>query len=103
MRSHLYIDLWKNYVFAINSIIKNGGGIIQLYSMDFKERGNRNKYSFRMEIVDGDYPVLLGSAVARDLMLVLDGGPAFLENTRGKKIIIRLDPQFVLRINVTDN
>ena len=100
MRSHLYVDLWENYVFAINSVIKNGGGSIQLSSLDFEQRGNREKYSFRLDIVNGNIPVKKGSAVARDLKMVLDESPAFREHAKGKQIIIRLDSQFVLRILV---
>lgn len=102
MKSLLYVDLWEKYLFAINSIVKNGGGVIQLCSLDFEQRGKRKSYSVSLDIVDGIIPFKSGNAVARDLKMVLDASPAFRENAKGKRIIIRLDPQFLLTIRVYD-
>ena len=100
MVNNLYVDLWENYRPVINNLIKNGGGSYQLAADKFQQRGNRDSYSFRLVIVNGEIPVLDGSAVARDLKTVLDGSKTFKANAVGKRITIRLTSSFILEVSL---
>ena len=73
-----YTDLWRSLCQNIVSAVKNGGGKIQL-SQEALERGggDRQRYTFRLEFVDGIMPKRHGSAVGRDLQDVLHHSPEF--------------------------
>ena len=76
------------------------GGQYPLYKGEFKQRGNRDKYSFSMTIEDSNVPELSGSAVARDLKTILDGSESFRKYAVGKRVEIRLTSLFVLEVSV---
>lgn len=101
MGNNQYTDLWEKYRPVIVKLIKDGGGQYPLYKGDFEQRGNRDKYSFSMTIVDGRVPELGGSAVARDLKIVLGGSESFKKYATGKRIVIRLTSSFILELFVT--
>lgn len=100
MGNNQYVDLWEKYRPIINTLIKNGGGSYQLEANKFQQRGNRDSYSFRLSILNGEIPILEGSAVARDLKTVLDGSKTFKSNAAGKNITIRLTPAFILEVSL---
>ena len=95
-----YICVWEKYRPVINNLLKNGGGSYELSSLDFALSGNRERYSFSLDVVDGDIPIKSGSAVARDLKTVLDGSLTFKKYAVGKTVSIRLSPEFLLVIDV---
>ena len=98
MGNNQYTDLWEKYRPAIVNLIKSGGGAYQLSSLEFRQRGNRDSYSFKLTVEDGVIPELEGSAVARDLKTVLDGSRSFRKYAAGKRVTIRLSPAFTLEI-----
>lgn len=100
MGNNQYVDLWEKYRPVINTLIKNGGGSYQLSAHEFAQRGNRESYSFRLSILNGEIPILEGSAVARDLKTVLDGSKTFKSNAAGKIITIRLTSSFILEVSL---
>ena len=100
MGNNQYTDLWEKYRPVINKLIKDGGGSYPFYKGEFEQRGNRDSYSFSMTIVDGAVPELGGSAVARDLKIVLDGSESFRKYAVGKTIVIRLSSSFTLEVTV---
>lgn len=100
MAEGLYIDLWEQERVPIVSLIKKGGGSYTLNSDEFRRRGNRDRYSFALEIEDGVIPSKDGNAVARDLKAVLDKSPSFRKYATGKVVVIRLGQDFNLEISV---
>ena len=98
MGNDQYIGVWEKYRPVINTLLKNGGGSYELSSLDFTLSGNRERYSFTLNVVDGDIPIKSGSAVARDLKTVLDGSETFKKYAAGKTVIIRLNPNFLLEV-----
>ena len=96
-----YTDLWRTLCQNIVSAVKNGGGKIQL-SQEALERGggDRQRYTFRLEFVDGIMPKRHGSAVGRDLQDVLHHSPEFQGVAKGKTVIVRLDSKFNLEVNL---
>ena len=96
-----YTDLWRSLCQNIVSAVKNGGGKIQL-SQEALERGggDRQRYTFRLEFVDGIMPKRHGSAVGRDLQDVLHYSPEFQGVAKGKTVIVRLDSKFNLEVKL---
>lgn len=96
-----YTDLWRSLCQNIVSAVKNGGGKIQL-SQEALERGggDRQRYTFRLEFVDGIMPKRHGSAVGRDLQDVLHHSPEFQGIAKGKTVIVRLDSKFNLEVKL---
>lgn len=96
-----YTDLWRSLCPNIISAVKNGGGKIQL-SQEALERGggDRQRYTFRLEFVDGIMPKRHGSAVGRDLQYVLHHSPEFQRVAKGKTVIVRLDSKFNLEVKL---
>lgn len=96
--SGLYIQLWKNILPKMYYVIDNNIGEIKLQKSDFTTCGNRQSYAFRLDIVNGFIPIKEGSAVARDLRLVLESTRLFKAFAKDKNITIRLTNDFVLKI-----
>lgn len=96
-----YTDLWRSLCPNIVSAVKNGGDDIQL-SLSTLERGggDRQRYTFRLEFVDGIMPKRHGSAVGRDLQYVLHHSPEFQRVAKGKTVIVRLDSKFNLEVKL---
>ena len=95
-----YLNLWKQELSIILSTIEKGKGKEQLSSEIFKQSGNRQKYGFRLDIVNGIVPTKSGTAVARDLKEVLDSSALFKKIAQDKKITIRMGKDFCLNIKV---
>lgn len=101
--SHKYVELWKSVLPEILCFLadeENEEMKLTLKKELFSEVGNRihSGYTFRLDIQDGYVPTKEGSAVARDLKIVLDESERFREYAINKDIIIRLDSKFVLHI-----
>ena len=96
----IYVDLWEKYLPVITTLIDDGGGVCQLSSEEFKERGNRKSYSFTLNISNGIIPRDASKAMSRDLKAVLDASPTFKYKASGKEITIRLDSAFKLIVRV---
>ena len=96
-----YSALWQSICQNIVSAVRNGGGEIQL-SQEALERGggDRQRYTFRLEFVDGIMPKRHGSAVGRDLQDVLHHSPEFQRVAKGKTVIVRLDSKFNLEVKL---
>lgn len=96
-----YTDLWRSICPNIISAVKNGGDEIQL-SQEALERGggDRQRYTFRLEFVDGIMPKRHGSAVGRDLQDVLHHSPEFQRVVKGKTVIVRLDSKSNLEVKL---
>lgn len=74
-KQYLYEEIWEDALQDILDIIEEGEGEDLDMSGDeewFRKVGNRKKYSFRLEMVNGEtVNNIEGSAVARDLDRVL--------------------------------
>lgn len=97
-----YTDLWRSLCPNIVSAVKNGGGEIQL-SQEALERGggDRQKYTFRLYFINGFMEERPGTAVGRDLKEILQASIEFRNVAKGKAVTIRLDSEFILRIEVS--
>ncbi len=104
MEKGKYLNLWKDKLSMILSIIKEGGGEKQLDSEEFYQVGDRNSsgYGFRLDITNGIVPTKNGTAVARDLKEVIDGCTMFREIAKNKQITIRMGKDFRLIMKVTN-
>lgn len=100
--SGLYIQLWKHILPDIYYAIDNNQSEIKLKKSDFTTCGNRKDYTFRLDIVNGFIPIKEGSAVARDLRLVLESTLLFKAFAKDRKITLRLTSDFVLKISIYD-
>lgn len=98
--SNLYVEVWTKILPYILQSLKNGGGSYNLNPELFLNAGNRksSSYGFRLDIVNGNIPVKSGSAVARDLKIILDSCSEFRSLSRNKTITIRMGRNFDLHI-----
>jgi len=74
MGADKYVELWQTNISLIKEklIVATEKQFIQLNPDDFDKVGNRKKYSFNLEYIDGKViNNINGSAVARDLAKVL--------------------------------
>lgn len=96
-----YTGLWQSLCSAIISAVQSGGDEIQLSQEALEQGGgDRQRYTFRLEFVDGMMPKRHSSAVGRDLQNVLHHSPEFCRAAQGKTILIRLDSDFKLTVKV---
>lgn len=98
MSKELYVQIWEDNISDILKFIKEGGGEKSLDGARFEEVGNRDNYRFRLDIENGNIPVKNGSAVARDLKLVLDKNKEFKSLAKDKNIVIRMGTKFDLHV-----
>lgn len=72
---------------------------VPLSQDDFKKVGNRQSYSFNLELSDGIVANDIGgSAVARDLARALEQNPVIMQKLKGKHMKFNLDKGFILWI-----
>lgn len=96
-----YLQLWRTQCPAICKTVAEGGGTIQLSKATLESGGgDRQRYTFRLEFVDGIMPKRHGSAVGRDLQYVLHHSPEFQRVAKGKTVIVRLDSKFNLEVKL---
>lgn len=96
-----YNDLWTKQRISIKDKLNNATTkqSIQLNSEDFNKVGNRNNYSFDLEILNGIVSNNIGgSAVARDLAQVLESSNEIIEILKTGHFKINMDKQFCLKI-----
>lgn len=99
MGKNYYTQMWKNTLPHIITLMKQGGGDIQLFKQDFEAtEGSREKYGFRLDIDNVNIPTKRGSAVARDLKDVLEASADFRNLAKGKKWVIRMGKDFILHV-----
>jgi len=96
-----YIDLWTNQRQSIKNKLENISTkqLIQLNQEDFEKVGNRASYSFNLEYLNG---VVVnntdGSAVARDLVSVLEASIEIKKILKAGRYKINMDRNFSLWI-----
>lgn len=102
---HKYLILWKKYrpiiVSKMKSLNDNESDTYRLSEHEFLSIGNRESagYTFNIQIRNGRIDNnLSGSAVARDLKLVLFESETVFSLIRKKNYTIRMDQKFVLHI-----
>lgn len=100
MSEELYVQIWEDNVSTIIKFIQEGGGEKYLDVARFEEVGNRDNYRFRLDIENGNIPVKNGSAVARDLKLVLDKDKDLKSLAKDKNIVIQMGSKFDLHVIV---
>ena len=102
MGKNLYIQIWKDNLHHIIELMKKGSGEFQLQEFLFKAAGDRESYSFRLEIENVFVSIFIlinkSSAVARDLKNVLDLSTEFKNLANGKCWVIRMGKDFVLEV-----
>lgn len=101
-----YVALWTKYKPVIVSCMKDAKtGTNQIYKLsghEFEAVGNRESsgYSFNLVLINGELANNIdGTAVARDLRIVLSKSGKALELMKDAKYTIRMDKAFVLYIN----
>lgn len=103
--SNIYVGLWKKYKPAIVSKMKNAINEPQSFNLtkyEFEALGKREEsgYAFNLEIKDGKLNNNIeGTAVARDLLIVLKESKTFNEFIEDYDLKINMDVNFVLKIN----
>lgn len=97
-----YLQLWRTQCPAICKTVAEGGGTIQLSKATLESGGgDRQDYTFRLYFIDGLMAKKPDTAVGRDLKGILQTSIEFLNVAKGKAVTIRLDSEFVLRIEVS--
>ena len=102
MGNDLYRRIWSAACDKIVEAVKEGE--YKEYSLNpeyFFHAGNRNNYTFRTEFEDGICVNCSNSAVARDLVTVLQESSSFKQLSRRRHIVIRMGRDFVLHIEVS--
>lgn len=104
-KQHLYEEIWEDALQDILDVIEEGEstGYVDMSGDEdwFKEVGDRSKYGFRLDLVNGE-PInnIEGSAVARDLYRVLAQSVKFKKLSNGCRIVLRMGADFMLRIAI---
>lgn len=98
-----YISLWNKYrpvMLQLMSAATAGPQTYQLFVHEFKAAGTRDKsFTFSLEIQNGRATnVTKGSAVARDLIQILQQSPRASELMAGATYLFSLDRQFKLHV-----
>jgi hypoxanthine-DNA glycosylase len=101
-KKNLYISLWNKELEHIIQAIKAGGRQWQLNSSDFNCLGQRDKYNFCLDYNSGESKES-GSAVGRDLQIVLRESSKFKELVKDKNLTIKMGKDFVLHVIKYDN
>lgn len=96
MSEEKYYSLWSARRSEIITLIKNGGGCIQLPESAFDVAGDRQRYTFRIEYKNGRPKRTGGSAVSRDLQDILGERYDFMKASEGKEVVIRMGVDFVV-------
>lgn len=101
-KSKKYCEIWDKFRTEIIANIKSGNSTkFKIGEGPFKQVGKRKSYSFNLEFNNGQVSNNIdGSAVARDLLTVLEAIPSFKENIKGKSIKLNLDKHFILHLTI---
>lgn len=104
--SNIYLGLWRKYKPAIISLMvkaNEGSQKFQLSGHEFTAIGNRESagYDFRLEVKNGEaINNIGGSAVARDLLIVLKESPTAVRLWMENKYVFQNNKNFILTISV---
>ena len=100
--SHLYEPIWQKHMPEILlELKKSRPSSLSLNASDFHEAGNRKRYAFKLEIEKNTVTNnIKGSAVARDLLRVLQRNEQFNEVAQSNHLIFRMDKEFRLYIDL---
>lgn len=100
--SHIskYQDIWMSLLPSImDSLSNNSSAYLQLNKGMFALVGNRKAYSFNLEFTNGKVSNnISGSAVARDLVRVLDNNDQFKAFAKGKYLKFKMNKSFILEV-----
>lgn len=99
---NLYISIWMSQVdIIVKHILENDTAPHQLNLQDFEEAGNRKCYNFSViRFNNRRCDNCPNSAVARDLVDVLERSYKFCEASKGKIVKIRFNKSCSLKIEV---
>ena len=100
-KGNLYVDIWKKALPAILTKLNDGShsSSISLDKKDFIAAGKRQRYTFTLKYNNGQTP-RNGTAVGRDLQMVLSESPEFRRLAANDEIILKFTGKFVLEITV---
>lgn len=107
--SNIYVGLWKKYKPAIVALMKSAIDSSQYYQLsghEFEALGNRESagYSFRLEVRNGKaLNNIGGSAVARDLLIVLKESATANQLWNDRTYIFQNSRNFVLSISASNS
>lgn len=96
-----YLSIWEKELDFILSAIEKKKGSKQLNEKEFQQSGDRQRYGFRLDIINGSVSKA-GSAVARDLIEVLDRSTSFKRITNEKNILIQMGKDFQLNVEIIE-
>lgn len=97
----LYTKIWQTLLPVIVETIEKGKDTAYSLNEDcFREASERKSYSFRTEFVEGKCNKCANSAVARDLVDVLESSTKFKQVCKKKQIVIRLSSSFELTVEI---
>lgn len=97
----LYTEIWNRLRPQIIETIEKGENALYPLKQEwFIEASNRQSYSMKIEYDNGQCSKKTNSAVARDLMHVLEDSPKFKQVCNNRHVVIRLSSSFVLQIEV---
>lgn len=101
-----YIDLWRSKSEKIAEALRNPefGKSIQLSKTEFDAVGNRKSYSFNIVLKNGVVQKPLGgSAVARDLVAVIENSAVLRELLKDSHFKISMGSTFKLSIQKVEH
>lgn len=102
VNKHKYQELWRSKIPPIIQILYNykARTFIQLNKSEFDSVGNRKNYSFNLEFINGKVSNnISGSAVARDLSIILSEDKITREMISKGHYKFNLDKQFCLWVD----
>lgn len=100
--SHLYEHIWQKHMPEILlELTKSRPRAILLNASDFHKAGDRKRYAFKLELEKNTVSNnIKGSAVARDLLRVLQRNEKFNEVAQANHLIFGMDKDFKLHIKL---
>lgn len=100
--SHLYEPIWQKHMPEILlELAKSRPSAISLNASDFHEAGDRKRYVFKLDLEKNTLTNnIKGSAVARDLLRVLQRNEKFNEFAQSRHLVFRMDKDFKLYIDL---
>lgn len=100
--SHLYEAIWQKHMPEILlELAKSRPSAISLNASDFHKAGDRKRYVFKLDLEKNTVTNnIKGSAVARDLLRVLQCNEKFIEFAQSRHLVFRMDKDFKLHIDL---
>ena len=99
MKKQLYVPIWKKTLPDMLDMLElfPAHSSIQLNEDDFKAVGNRDRYGFRLELLNGKIANNIdGSAVPRDLFDTILNNSTACQFLTSKHVIIHMNRNFTL-------